>query len=297
MDFKEARKRNVIIKMTKCLIKNNKLLDKELSEDDIKDNYYFKERDIKELLDDIFIKDGNKYKIKDKYIKNIELYIKEYENFKNEKNKLITLFSEKYSILKGCFNGVKFDRETFQREITSTIEIAKKLHWILMPIYSEQMIMNRNIIPEDDLSEYYNHFHSIEDLYFESINKGIDYRSIEGDNNLNQEIKINIYTSRWGHYDTYIIKRTVDGWNLNFSMYSGDFSKNGEGKFFDSLNHDSVFFPEEAVKYALELLWDEADSTNMNIEELGYKLSQIAEWISEVEKVSRQYQPDWCNYF
>lgn len=297
MNFKEARKRNVIIKITKCIIKNKILLEEVLSKEEIKEKYYLKQRDIKDYIDEIFSRCNGKFIIKDEYRKEIETYIEKHNKLKNQKKELINELGKKYSILKRCFSGFNFDDTTFKGELETAVILAEKLHWILMPIYSEQMIINRDIIPENNLLDYYYHFHSIEDLYFESINKGIDYRSVEGDINLNQEIKLNIYTSRWGDNDIYTIKRTIEGWNLSFSIYSGDFDKNGEGAFFESLEHDSVFFPKEAVKYALELLWNKADSTAMSIDELRYKFSQIAQWISSVEKVSRQYQPEWCNYF
>lgn len=297
MEFKEARKRNVIIKITKCIIKNKILLEEVLSKEEIKEKYYLKQRDIKDYIDEIFSSCNGKFIIKDEYRKEIETYIEKHNKLKNQKKELINELGKKYSILKRCFSGFNFDDTTFKGELETAVILAEKLHWILMPIYSEQMIINRDIIPENNLLDYYYHFHSIEDLYFESINKGIDYRSVEGDINLNQEIKLNIYTSRWGDNDIYTIKRTIEGWNLSFSIYSGDFDKNGEGAFFESLEHDSVFFPKEAVKYALELLWNKADSTTMSIDELRYKFSQIAQWISSVEKVSRQYQPEWCNYF
>ena len=46
-----------------------------------------------------------------------------------------------------------------------------KLHWHFLPIYSDQMINNRDVNPEDDIYDYYNHFHSLQDLYkiFKSV--------------------------------------------------------------------------------------------------------------------------------
>lgn len=168
-----------------------------------------------------------------------------------------------------------------------------------VPIYPEQYIANSNIIHEESLKEYYDHFHPLEDLYryiFEGSK--ISWKSTYGDINLNKEISMEIYTTRWGHYDNYRIKRTLDGWGIS-GLHSGNVkcAKDGEGALTDLLKHDSVCYPEEGLKYAMELLWNEADSTEMKMEELRRKISDIAEWINEVEKVTHQYQPEWCNYY
>ncbi len=66
---------------------------------------------------------------------------------------------------------------------------------------------------------------------------------------------------------------------------------------FCNLNHDSIFFPEGAIKHALETLWCMADEEEMPVEELQEKLQQIASWISVMEKTVGEYQPEWVGYY
>jgi len=120
---------------------------------------------------------------------------------------------------------------------------------------------------------------------------------LEGDCNLNKKIEIKIFTRRWGHEDIYIFKRTIEGWEVSFMGERKECDRNGEGGFFDFLKKDFVFFPEEGVKHAVKILWEEADKTKMSIEELQRKLQEIADWISDVEKNVVKKQPYWVNFY
>lgn len=297
MDFFEARKRNVLIKILHCYLNDKKLMDKSFEVNELKSTFYLKERDIKLFLEKLFDKNNDKYILKEEYRIKLADYEKNYNKFIKNRKEIEKTFIEQYEIINKIALDIEMDVERFNTAIESSIENIEKLHWILLPIYSEQIIENIEVIPEENIYEYYNNYHAIQDIYFALVGKGIDYKSVGGDNNLNKEFNVNIYSSRWGHDDNYIIKRTVDGWYLTFLMNTGDFDKNGQGAFFESLEHDSIFFPREAVSYALEILWDEADNTDMDIEEIKYKFNQIVKWINEVEKASKKYQPEWCNYF
>lgn len=297
MDFFEARKRNVLIKILHCHLNNKKLIDKSFEVNELKNTFYLKERDIKLFLEKLFDKHNDKYIIKEEYKKKLYDYERKYNEFIKNREEIEKKFIEQYEAINQVIFNIEIDMNKLEIEIKNSIQNIKKLHWILLPIYSEQIIENIGFIPEENIDDYYNNYHAIQDIYFAVKGKGIDYKSVGGDNNLNKEFNVNIYSSRWGHDDNYIIKRTVDGWYLTFLMNSGDFDKDGQGAFFDSLEHDSIFFPKEAVSYALEILWNEADNTNMDIDEIKYKFNQIVKWINEVEKASKKYQPEWCNYF
>lgn len=65
----------------------------------------------------------------------------------------------------------------------------------------------------------------------------------------------------------------------------------------DNLDHDSIQYPKEGVRYAFQTLWYLADEDEMSIEELQIKLQEIADWISAVEKATGEFQPDWCDYY
>lgn len=53
----------------------------------------------------------------------------------------------------------------------------------------------------------------------------------------------------------------------------------------------------DKVKYALETLWKEADTRSMTVNELEKHLQDIGEWISAVEKATKNYQPKWVGYY
>lgn len=298
MNYEDARKRNLMVKLFKKYLEDNKLDSIEFEKGDIASILYFKQADINNYILEFFQETSNeKFKIKDKcieYIKNLkskhDMYITQNETIKEEYIKL-------YKILKSCFDAFTTDHKTYDENIDRAVELAIKLHHIYMPIYSEQMIINRGCLPENDANEYYNHFHAIEDMYYELIGNGKDWRSVEGDINLDKDMSFKVYTARWGHEDTYTIRRTYEGWYVRHISINGKAEKNGTGALEANLDHDSVCYPKEGIEYAFETLWQEADTTSMSVEELQSRIQDIAGWISEVEKATHQYQPDWCLYY
>ena len=73
--------------------------------------------------------------------------------------------------------------------------------------------------------------------------------------------------------------------------------KDGTGALLHNLHHDSVFYPEDGVKYALAELWNQAEEGEITFEELQIRLQQIADWISNVEKAVGEGQPEWVGYY
>jgi hypothetical protein len=95
--------------------------------------------------------------------------------------------------------------------------------------------------------------------------------------NLNRELTFKVYTCRWGHYDYYKVERKTKGWYVSHIAINGLSEKDGTGALLMNLDHDSVFYPENGVKYALETLWKLADETEMEVSDLQDKLQQIAD--------------------
>lgn len=300
IDKKKVRQRNLLVKLFNAYTQDNSVLTRSFTQDELRKQLYFKESDIIYNAMGILERDGNVFKLTENTVKKLL----EFEQFRDKSkkeleanNSIETEFKGIYTKLKSYFAAYMQEKNIYENNMPRAIELAKILHWIYLPIYSEQMIENRGIIPENNLEDYYNHFHSIEDLYYEISGLGKKWNSIEGDINLNKELWFKVYTSRWGHHDNYRIKRTSDGWYVEHISINGPSKKNGEGALEANLEHDSVVYPKEGVQYALETLWNEADESEMNIEDLQYKLQQIADWISEVEKATHKYQPDWCGYY
>lgn len=289
-----AKERNLLIGLVKYLDDPIKNVDYLFSEEEINSKIFLKEFDRKIYLDEFFITQEKKYKINEETKNRVNSWINKHEENKNEN--LENEFIENYKELKKVVFSGKIDRNKYEELMKNGIKMAEKLHWKYLPIYTEQMMINRQCIPEEKIEEYYEHYHALEDLYNVINGKEVDLNKKNGDLSLNKEIKIKIYTNRWGHYDNYFFKRTIYGWEFSsFSTY--ECLKSGENGFFNSLEHDYVFFPKKGVSYALEILWEEADNAEISFEELQVRLQEIADWISDVERSLRRKQPAWCNYY
>lgn len=289
----KEKERNILINLTRYLKKNNKDINERFSEDEINENILLKKIDYLVYKDKIFtkctlnIKKDKKEKIQ-KYLDNFNEN-KDYDG--EEKLKKI------YTNLKNMLERGEYNYNSFNGLIQEGIQLAKKLHWKYLPIYDEQTMKNRGCLPEDNIDEYYNHYHTIEDLYEETIGKEIKFDLLNGDETLNKEVDFKVYTVRWNSYDTYRVKRTIYGWEVRYLSILPKTLKDGTGGLFDNLRHDSVFFPEEGVAYAMEQIWDLADSGKLSFNEMKEKLEEVAVWISDVERNMRVKQPKWCNYY
>ncbi|XQY92150.1 hypothetical protein ACNRWW_01460 [Metabacillus sp. HB246100] len=304
MEYRDARLRNLKIKLYKGSLTKGKMLDRHYTKESINKILFFKKSDINEYINVLFdTLDDEEYSIKKEVIGEIEKYFSEYTRYEPELKELEDKLETNYKKIKDIFMNFK-PTHNAQEIINETKGIAAKLHWIYTPIYTEQTILNREIIPEENTEEYYDHFHTIEDLYrviFE--NKEIAWNSLEGDINLNSPMKFRVYSSRWGHEDIYTVKRTEKGWNFKHLSYNVNCLKNGtisgekKDGFYAILQHDSIQYPYDGVEYALVTLWNEADTSSMTVKDLEKKLQDIGDWISAVEKATKNYQPKWVGYY
>lgn len=294
LDITPERERNLIVKMTRYFIEiKNASLEETFTKEDLKKKLFFKKSDILFYSAKFFKIEKGKYSLNEDIIRKIEGYK---DNYLNNREVSTEIYMKKFMKLKDFIykDGDYNKANEVKREL---IEIAEKLHWKYMPLYSEIMLRNRGYIPENDLSNYYDHYHSLEDLYEEIIGKGISWKSIQGDENIDEKMEFRVYTSRWGHDDIYRIERSILGWKVHHISINGLSLKNGAGSLFENLDHDRIFYPKEGVEYALKNLWEVADSGNINFEELQIRIQEIADWISDVERNLRRKQPSWCNYY
>lgn len=287
------RERNILINLAKYLNDNSKNIEDKFSEKEIKKNILLKEIDYY-IYKDIFFKESNLCITEDKKVK-IQEYL---DNFnKNKTCSLEKSLENIYFNLKTMLDERNYEYTKFNDLITKGIKIATQLHWKYLPIYKEQIMKNRGCLPEENIEEYYSHYHTIEDLYEEMIGKGIKFESLNGDSTLNQLIDFKVYTTRWHGYDTYRISRTIYGWEVNHISIQPETLKDGRGGLFNNLKHDYVFFPKEGVAYAMEKIWELADNGELSLNELRDRLQEVADWISDVERNMRVKQPKWCNYY
>lgn len=222
---------------------------------------------------------------KESWIKKINLA--EASNQKNREleNRLTELYKEIKKIIFNYSNKQKENEEEKHKELmTKAIDICETLHWIYLPDYSDTMIDNRGISPEENTKEYYDHFHSIEDLV-RHINGDKVKLSKLGDINLHRKYRFVLYTNRWGHTDTYQIERTLEGWIVYFNFDKGNFAdnKSANKSLMSIFDQDNIKYPAQIFK-AFEYLWDIANDEEMTPKDLQSCINELADWINITEQ-------------
>jgi hypothetical protein len=269
--MKEARIHNLITRFFKNY--SNDKLEVGLTKSELSDKLFFREEDYDYVIEENILEvKGDTYVPTSKLIKEVE----KMRDKKNDNDEEIENLANEYK--------KKFDELASDGSYTPTKELillADKIHWHILPEYEEYMIVNSEIYPNYNTKEYYNHFHTLEDLYRELTNAGKNIESKKGDVNLNKEIGIKIYSRRWGHDDKYTIIRTTTGWNVSFHQEKEGI-KEGEA-LIRTLEHDFINYPNSLDRFMYDL-WNRADREEMSVEELKLYLERIAEWINICEK-------------
>lgn len=296
----EARKRNLKISIVKGILSNNFDLNRKFNKKELTDLFYFRQSDLFYYDTNFFDIEGEDYYLKEKiqeWIQRVivrhtqaEKYLEEAQVFFE---KWFGDFEDKYE----CSNHFNFDfsllNEMYEKQLKSVVPI---IHWGRLPILPEHLMINSGRIPENGIEDFYNHYHMLQALRRDMLGRGM-VMDIKGDLTLDKELTFKVYSRRWGYSDIYRITRTVDGWNVSHNSINGKCEKNGEGALIANLDHDSIFFPEEGIKYALSNLWEQAEDGELTFTELQERLQQVADWISLVEKAVGEGQPDWVAYY
>ena len=295
---KIARQRNLRISITRGIIKYGYAVTDIFSIQTIKENFFFTERDLKYFLKKFFVIINEGYLLNKNEQEKIGRFIINHESatLKLTEAKIIFKktfgrFAEEYQKHPGMLDHTRLNK-IFEVN-KPVIEI---LHWGMLPILNKWLMINSRRIPEDNLIDFYDHFDMMTALLKEINGEG-DTMNTKSDLTLNKELKFSVYTRRHGFEDTYRIKRTVDGWRVDFISINGDCDKEGGEALYTNLSHDCVFFPEDGVRYAMKKLWEQADEGELSFEELQDRLQQIADWISHVEAAVGEAQPDWVGYY
>ncbi len=288
LNFDEVRLYNLSLRIVFRYIKDGlDLVEKnQLSEKELKEDFKFGKKDF-ELINENFNNEYFNYFREEKtYIfafKILEMYRNYKRNYRPESiNQEIFDFKEKFLEFKDSVFSRKGNQE-YKRLIAPLLELAPKLHWHYLPIYSDNIVYNRGVVPENQPEIFYDHFHTLEDLYEVVTCNPYKWESSLGDINLDEEMDITIYSNRWQSEDTYIVKRTLNGWYTDF--FGGvDGDKEGSA-FIQCLEHDSISYPSN-IGYKFEALWNIADTTEMSPEELKNNLQKIADWVIITEVFS-----------
>ena len=294
-----ARRRNLLTSIIRGILKEDFEVTREYSLSEIEKVFNFRKRDVAYNLSFFFEQRDEKYVLKKRKLIEVNTIIHKHQQalgqLETAKVLFIKSFGRFYDDDKNS-TGFSFDHERLREIFSDLHPVIWILHWGMLPILSKWLMINSGRLPENDIIGFYDHYHMLTALLNEIRGQG-ETMETRGDDTLNKEMTFSVYTRRWGHSDVYQIERMIDGWEVLHIANNGKCSKNGEGALMSNLHHDSVFFPEDGVKYALSNLWDDAEDGNVTPEELQKKLQQIADWISSVEKAVGENQPDWVKYY
>lgn len=296
---REARIRNLRFAVLKKLVSGDFNIDYCYSEKELLEVFSFRKSDIAFYVPALFDYVNEKYVLKsaekERMQKMMEIHETAMTYMQNAKVKFEKIYGSYMDELELTSYSYKLI-DQFSEVYQKVEDVLMILHWSLLPIIPEYLMVNGNRIPEYDIEEFYDQFHCIKALLSELRGEGAIMNN-KGDDTLDKEMKFPVYTRRWGHSETYRIKRTVSGWHVSYISLHGDCDREGSPWLYNNLKHEAVFYPEEAVKYAMKSLWQEAEDGELTPDELQEKLMEVADWISAVEKVVGEKQPGWVNYY
>lgn len=98
-------------------------------------------------------------------------------------------------------------------------------------------------------------------------------------------MKLEVYSRRWGHNDSYTVTHAATGWNVSYLSIGGLCDKQGKPYLMENLDHDSINYPEALGEY-MEWLWQKVKEQNMTDAEVQEELNKIGLWIQTTEKAS-----------
>lgn len=158
------------------------------------------------------------------------------------------------------------------------------------PKHHAYMIENREM-PADH-QDFYMHFHPLEDLlkFLNDPHANDD----PVDQTLGAEFTFRVYSRRWGRDDTYRLKRTETGWQLDHIMIGGPCDKGGKPFLYQNFRQDHIQHPADLSGW-MEWLWDQAEEKGLSQEQVQEGLQELADWVSAVER-GRPTSDLWFGY-
>lgn len=295
-----ARRRNLRISILKSIAQQDDKLNQTYTVDVIVDRFRFRQRDIKYHMTCFFQeRESQQYsfcpEMQEFLEKALSAHRRAVSSIEDAKIIFLKEFGRFHDRCKADMSR-NFDYQELKNIYQRLQNIIPILHWGLLPILNKYLMINSGIMPEDNLIQFYDHYDMLCAILNEIQGNG-EVMTTKGDETLNQELSFFVYTRRWGHNDCYRIQRTVDGWHIGHIAINGDCDKEGSNALFANLSHDSVFYPEDGVKYAMSNLWEDAEDGKLTLPELQKRLQQIADWISTVERAVGEGQPQWVRYY
>ncbi|PWK16151.1 hypothetical protein [Tumebacillus permanentifrigoris] len=183
--------------------------------------------------------------------------------------------------LREHFRNETLSREQVQKYLARMGRIAHELHMSLNPhpTHHRHMIENRGMSATDP--RFYEHFHPCEDLldYLQDPTANDD----PIDHTIGDIFNFRVWTNRWGHYDTYRLTRTQDGWNVQTMSLSEQGDKGGEPILQHALTNDSVSYP-RTLDSKMYTIWEQAKNLGLTHDQVQAALDEVAEWVSTTER-------------
>lgn len=295
--WKNVRIRNLLINITKNLIKNEQYEKIHFSQEELVKTFKFKEYDFKYIVGDIFKITGQDYCLiaeRADFIKKIiasHFAVSRY--LPSAEAKFLRIYGRYYdSISKQYFSHTSYDK--YHEMYEDIKDVLPVLHWGYLPIYERYLLYNRGIDPERDVLKFYDHIDCLNALLNEVKGKPLELEN-KSDSSLNVDIAFMIYSRKRNMLEDNIIRRTVDGWYFKFMTMEGRSQKDGSGTFTDYLERENLFYPYEGVTYALKNLWDAVDDGEIEYNEYISRIREISNWINITDQVLDK-QPQWLQY-
>jgi len=295
-----ARSRNLRIMIARVLAKQGYFDIPNVTYDifEIGERFCFSKRDIKYRVRDFFKQVEGRYTLNVKTSDFLQKALLAHQKARPLLKEAEVVFLKTFGRFSdGCKEAhYYFDYNQLNDIYGKLHDVITVLHWGRLPILNKYLMINSSRIPEDNVIDFYDHYDMLYAMLKDIRGEG-ECMTTKGDETLDKKMTFSVYTRRWGHNDTYRVQRTVDGWNVGHIAIGGACEKDGTRALFQNLNHDSVFYPEDGIKYAMTELWEQADEGTLTLDELQVRLQQIADWISMVEKAVGEGQPDWARYY
>ncbi len=184
-----------------------------------------------------------------------------------------------------CKNFNRREHEEVMKDHQHLGKLCHELHSKLTqkgfePRHHKYMLENRGVLPNDP--DFYAHIHPAEDLLKFIQNPGAN--DDKPDLTLDSAFEFSVYTNRWGHYDTYTMKRIRKGWDFSWLTCVGECKKDGRPLLYKALKQDSVSYPRD-LHYYIERIW-EMGAEGSTFEEMQKEFNSLSKWISTCERAS-----------
>ena len=101
-------------------------------------------------------------------------------------------------------------------------------------------------------------------------------------------MRLEIYSRRWGHNDSYSIDKTANGWHvrsISHMMIEGECDKKGNPSLYQHLDQDFINYPQALPQY-MEFLWNRAEQEHITEAEIQAALDELGKWIQITEKAT-----------